>query len=72
MVSSFILEDKLNDATNFKGMHLYMLFKLYRPKKHECVCKGCTRDLVQDLGFNTFRGTSTPSLEVEPPGSRFD
>jgi hypothetical protein len=47
MVSSFKLEDKLNDATNFKGMHLYMLFKLYHPTKHECVCRGCTRDLDQ-------------------------
>ena len=25
MVSSFKLEDKLNDTTNFKGMHLYIL-----------------------------------------------
>jgi hypothetical protein len=47
MVSSFILEDKLNDTTNFKGMYLHMLFKLYYPAKHECVCRGCTRDLVQ-------------------------
>ena len=35
MVSSFILEDKLNDVANFKGMHLYMLFMLYYSAKHE-------------------------------------
>jgi hypothetical protein len=47
MVSSFRLEDKLNDATNLKGMHLYMFFKLCHPTKYECVCMGCTRDLLQ-------------------------
>jgi hypothetical protein len=49
MVSSFILEDKMNDTTNFKGMHLYILFKLYHPGKHECVCRGCTRDLFKEV-----------------------
>jgi hypothetical protein len=52
MVSSFILEDKLNDTINLKGMHLYILFKLYHPTKHECVCKGCTRDLFQVVILN--------------------
>jgi hypothetical protein len=49
MVSSFRLEDKMNDTTNFKGMHLYIIFKLYHPAKHECVYRGCTRDPVQEV-----------------------
>jgi hypothetical protein len=49
MVSSFRLEDKWNDTTNFKGMHLYILLKLYHLEKHECVCRECARDLVQDV-----------------------
>jgi hypothetical protein len=49
MVSSFGLEDKLNDTTHFKGMHLYMIFMLYRPEKHEWIFRGCTRDLVQTM-----------------------
>jgi hypothetical protein len=61
MVSSFRLEDKLNDATNFKGMHLYMLFKLYHPASMSVL-------VSNDLGSSTFRGTSTPSLVVEAPG----
>jgi hypothetical protein len=74
MVSSFRLEDKLNDATNFKGMHLYMLFKLYHPTKHECVCRGCTRDLVQAVILDSIHSEEQahPSLAVEAPGSRFD
>jgi hypothetical protein len=32
-----------------KGMHLYMLSKLYHLAKHECVCRESTRDLVQDV-----------------------
>jgi len=31
----------------FKGMHLYMLSKLYHLAKHECVCRKSIRDLVQ-------------------------
>jgi hypothetical protein len=31
----------------FKGMHLYMLSKLYHLAKHECVCRESTRDLVR-------------------------
>jgi hypothetical protein len=30
----------------FKGVHLYMLSKLYDLEKHECVCRESTRDLV--------------------------
>ena len=33
----------------FKGMHLYVLSKLYNLEKHECVCRESTRDLVQAL-----------------------
>jgi hypothetical protein len=66
MVSSFRLEDKLDNATRFqrwylvsdwktswtmlqgfKGMHLYMLYKLYHLAKHECVCRESIRDLIQ-------------------------
>jgi hypothetical protein len=49
MVSSFRIKDMLNDTTNFKVMHLYMLFMLYLLAKHECVCMGFTRDLVQAM-----------------------
>jgi hypothetical protein len=61
MVSSFRLEDKLNDAANFKGMHLHMLFMLYHPTKHECVLQGMYKIPCpsNDLGFNTFIGTSS-------------
>jgi hypothetical protein len=31
----------------FKGMHLYMLSKLYHLEKHECVCRESNRDIVQ-------------------------
>jgi hypothetical protein len=73
MVSSFKLEDKLNDATNFKGMHLYMFFKLYQPAKHECVCRGYTRDLVQAVILDSVHlQEQAPSLAVEALGSRFD
>jgi hypothetical protein len=61
MVPSFKLEHKLNDDANFKGMHLYMLFMLCLPAKHECILQGmykrpCPRS---DLGFSTFIGTSS-------------
>jgi hypothetical protein len=73
MVSSFRLEDKLNDATNFKGVHLYMFFKLYYPAKHVCLQEMYKRPCPSsDLGFSTFIGTSTSSLAVEAPSSRFD
>jgi len=32
---------------DFKGMHLYMLSKLYHLEKRECVCRKIIRDLVQ-------------------------
>jgi hypothetical protein len=53
MVSSFILEDKLDDATRFQRLHLYMLSKLYHLAKHECVCRKSIRDLVQDVILNS-------------------
>jgi hypothetical protein len=40
MVSSFRLEDKLNDATRFQRYALVYA-------KHECVCRESTRDIVQ-------------------------
>jgi hypothetical protein len=33
----------------FKGMHLYMLSKLYHLEKHECVCRVSTRDFFQAI-----------------------
>jgi hypothetical protein len=63
MVSIFRLEDKLNNATHFKGMHLYMLFKLYHLEKHECVCRGCTRDLVQEMILNSIHSEE----QAHPP-----
>jgi hypothetical protein len=69
MVSSFILEDKMNDAANFKGMHLYMFFMSYHPTKHECVCKKCTKDLVQAMILDSIH---SEEQAVEAPGSRFD
>jgi hypothetical protein len=63
MVSSFKLEDKLNDVANFKGMHLYMSFKLYLLEKHECVCRECTRDIVQEIILDSVHSKE----QVHPP-----
>jgi hypothetical protein len=63
MVSSFRLEDKVNDPTNFKGMHLYILFKLYHPTKHVCICRRCIRDLVEVVILNSVHSEE----QVHPP-----
>jgi hypothetical protein len=61
MASSFRSEDKLNNAANFKGMHLYMIFKLYHLEKHECILKGMYKIPCSssDIGFTTFIGASS-------------
>jgi hypothetical protein len=59
MVYSFILEDKLNDVANFKGMHLYMLFMLYHPAKHECVLQGMYKSLVQAMILDSIHSRET-------------
>jgi hypothetical protein len=70
MVYSFGLEHKRNNATNFKGMHLYMLFMLYHPEKNMNVfCRECTRDLVQAMILNSLH---SKEQAVEASSSRFD
>jgi hypothetical protein len=49
MVSSFRLEYKLAMLQGFKGMHLYMLSKLYHLAKHECVYIKSIKELFQDV-----------------------
>ena len=48
MVSSFRLEDKLDDATKILEVYTCLcFFKLYHLEKYECVCRESTRDIVQ-------------------------
>jgi hypothetical protein len=47
----------------FKGMHLYMLYKLYHLAKHECACKEITRDLFQVVILDLVH----PEEQAHPP-----
>jgi hypothetical protein len=47
----------------FKGMHFYMLYKLYHLTKCECVCRESTRDLVQDVILDLMNSEE----QVHPP-----
>jgi hypothetical protein len=48
---------------DFKGMHLYMLSKLYHLEKHECVFRESTRDLVQAVILDSVHSEE----KVHPP-----
>jgi hypothetical protein len=47
----------------FKGMHLYMLSKLYYLAKHECVFRESTKDLVQAIILDSVHSKE----QVHPP-----
>jgi hypothetical protein len=66
VVSSFRLEDKLNDAANFKVMHLHILFMLYHPTKHEYVLQRMYKRPCpnNDIEFNTFKRNKQLRLRV--------
>jgi len=47
----------------FKGMHLYMLSKLYHLEKHECVWRESTIDIVQVVILDLVRSKE----QAHPP-----
>ena len=48
---------------DFKGLHLYMLCKLYHLAKHECVCREIIRYLVQDVILDSMHSEE----QAHPP-----
>jgi hypothetical protein len=57
---------------DFKGMHLYMLSKLYHLEKHECVCRKSIRDLVQAVILDSVHSEEQAhppqQLRLQVPG----
>jgi hypothetical protein len=49
MVSSFRLEDKLDDATRLQRYALVYDIQVISSRKHECVCRKSVRDLFQGV-----------------------
>jgi hypothetical protein len=47
----------------FKGMHLYMLSKLYHLEKNGCLCRESTRDIVQAIILDSVHSEE----QVHPP-----
>jgi hypothetical protein len=74
MVSSFRLEDKLDDATKISRYALVYAFQVISSRKTWVCLQGMYKRPcpISDLGFSVVKGTSAPSIAVEASGSRFD
>jgi hypothetical protein len=74
MVFSFILEEKLDDATNISRYALVYAFQIISSRKTWVCLQGMHKRPYprNNIGFSAFKGTSAPSIVVEDLGSRFD
>jgi hypothetical protein len=74
MVSSFRLEDKLDDATKISRYALVYAFQVISSSKTWMCFQGMYKRPcpISNLGYSAVKGTSAPSIRVEASESRFD